>query len=597
MWDAIERKIATKVTPEDKSSYLYYEKEEIEDVIKFRFNLEGASFIIDRSYIKKIEKYSRLKFETALEFVRLPYWKPAHATRSDKLLKDTSGEQDIEPDPYIHLFRYMWNQGTTKIFSLEVTDDGPEPHTNASIREALQGKALESPSPLKFEIETWMWKKYDICTETVASAAPTARHVWLWSSGNTAVLRGWACGSGLSGMKELENLTVVINPKNVKDHEDCENYLEDFKKDIIERCPRLSLKDINVQIYPLYPTSLEVSGEGATKVGSNNLPQNADKKSKKPTDWLHELSLFKEFIVNLARKSDLAVKVAVIDDGCRLADFKGAEPTGNSFCADDRAYFAGQCEHGTSMARCIREVCPTASLYIARLDVTGKEEAQPFTVKSCCKALRWAIAVGVDVICMSWTFATKELGEDAYEAEFRQLITEADKQNIILFASLPDKGPTSLVSDFAPVSFKEVIKIGSATVYGEVIPDNRFAGADFLLPGEDSQEGKETVKGSSYATAYASGLAAVVLLTIRLYKIHHGSSDPDEIKKIEDTARTRKGMEEIFKRLSPGDLKKEKNVYVRPYLIFGQKAENFDISDEGKQKTLKRIVNDFFHGK
>ncbi|KAL7948565.1 peptidase S8/S53 domain-containing protein [Trichoderma barbatum] len=168
------------------------------------------------------------------------------------------------------------------------------------------------------------------------------------------------------------------------------------------------------------------------------------------------------------------------------------------------------------MARCIREVCPAASLHIARLDVSRKAENQASTLESCCKALKWAIAVGVDVVCMSWTFLIKEPGDDSYEDEFRRLVTEAHKKNIILFGSLPDRGPTVQRSDLAPIGLDEVIRIGSATVHGEGVPENRFGEAEFLFPGEENTEGGEVVKGSSYATAYACGLAAAVLLTIRV---------------------------------------------------------------------------------
>lgn len=35
------------------------------------------------------------------------------------------------------------------------------------------------------------------------------------------------------------------------------------------------------------------------------------------------------------------------------------------------------------MARCIRDVCPMAELYIARLDDSGQDENQKFTIASC----------------------------------------------------------------------------------------------------------------------------------------------------------------------------------------------------------------------
>ncbi|UKZ82548.1 hypothetical protein TrVFT333_010337 [Trichoderma virens FT-333] len=676
IWDSQTNTSPSQINSEAKMNYLY---SKVEHEKQLCFNLEGESEIIDQSYIKTIKNYSRLKLETALEFVRLPYWKPHQPDKTEESHKEDADEENA--DPYVNLFRYIWDQGTTKIFLLEVDDDGPEPHSNASIREALQGEesksssqggdshpsslhdggskssspegekseisathdgesksfpeeegskslspereGLKLPSQPKFEIETWKWKKFDICTETVATAAPTARHVWLWSSGNTAVLRGWACGSGLERMKELESLTIVINPKvgkigtpgvmlkivtdklqNTRDTDDCNKYLKTFKLDISKKCHRLSMDSIKIQVNPPYQTTQKRSDEGATELGNHNALHNMYKKAERSSDWIQELSCFKQFIGNLVRKSNLEVKVAVIDDGCRLTGVKGTKPIGRSFCADDREYFAGRCEHGTSMARCIREVCPTSNLYIARLDVSRKAENQAFTLESCCKALKWAIAVGVDVICMSWTFPIKELDEGSYEAEFSRLVEEAARKNIILFGSLPDKGPTIQMSDLAPIGLKKVIRIGSATVHGEGMPENLFAEADFLLPGEESTVRGGVIKGSSYATAYASGLAAAVLLTIKLLKKYSGDETHDEIDRAYNIACTKEGMKGIFKRLSADDSTNQTmNAYVRPYLVLGQKASDFNDSDTGKQQTLKKITQKFllrdipgFHG-
>lgn len=46
-------------------------------------------------------------------------------------------------------------------------------------------------------------------------------------------------------------------------------------------------------------------------------------------------------------------------------------------------------------------------------------------------------------------------------------------------------------------------------------PDNKHGGLEFLLPGQlKLNEGKS---GSSYATAFASGLAAIFLLAIKVW--------------------------------------------------------------------------------
>lgn len=153
---------------------------------------------------------SGLMFETALELVRLPYWRPQQIQgfqKPNQPAGDSMGEKLIDSDPYIDLFHWIRSSGTTKVFTLDVDDDGSKPHTNYAIRKALTGERTdegtrEKPFPT-LEIKVWKWKKFDICTDTIALAAPKAQHVYLWSTGNLAVLKGWACGPGLSKLEEV----------------------------------------------------------------------------------------------------------------------------------------------------------------------------------------------------------------------------------------------------------------------------------------------------------------------------------------------------------------------------------------------------------
>jgi hypothetical protein len=132
-------------------------------------------------------------------------------------------------DPYKPLFEWLWKCEVRKIFTLEVDDNGPEPHTNAAIRQALRGSEPETNPSRDFGIEVWKWKKFDICSETVIAAAPSAKHVHLYSRGNTAVLRGWASGSDWSRMQQVvDNLKMASN----------------FRLTIVQ------LKSLTVEIFP-----------------------------------------------------------------------------------------------------------------------------------------------------------------------------------------------------------------------------------------------------------------------------------------------------------------------------------------------------------
>jgi len=176
-------------------------------VRKISLNLLGESKRLDDSYIAKAKKLSGMLFETILASVQLPYWNP-QASHSEK---QYMSEEQVEPaesvtpqasNPYIGIFEWLWESNVRKIFSVEVDDTGPEPHSNAAIRQSLCFQRLDGIYQ-DFQIEIFKWKKYDICSETVYEAAPNAKEVYLYSLGNTAVLRGWACSSGLHKMKHV----------------------------------------------------------------------------------------------------------------------------------------------------------------------------------------------------------------------------------------------------------------------------------------------------------------------------------------------------------------------------------------------------------
>lgn len=337
-------------------------------------------------------------------------------------------------------------------------------------------------------------------------------------------------------------------------------------------------------------------------------------------EWIRKLFAFKEFINGvLGPKEKPSVRVALLDDGAKLTGLHGKQK-GASFRPDNEEYFAGPCSHGTEMARCVRDICPMAELYIARLDDSQMVENQKFTTasaykvrltnnhssqttrkaKSLFQALQWAIDMDADIISMSWTFKKKGIDSDEDEKDFVNLIqTAVGSKKVILFGSLPDKGPTADTSQYAPVGLEGVIKIGSATIYGQQSKENLYANPDFLLPGEKLETpAGETVSGSSFSTAYASGLAALVLYCLRAHmelKDPHAMDgdlypEDDRTKRL-NKARTVDGMKTIFKILSQrsADDELKGGFFVRPYITFG---DEFGASEEDKLKAIQDIVTD-----
>lgn len=209
----------------------------------------------------------------------------------------------------------------------------------------------------------------------------------------------------------------------------------------------------------------------------------------------------------------------------------------------------------------------------------------------------------VDIISMSWSFHKKKHGEDPsgdnFVAELNKAV--ADK-NVILFASLPDKGATAMINEYTPVGEKDIIRIGSATMYGEESKENIFVPRDFNLPGVEIETTTgERDKGSSYATAYAAGLAALVLQCLRTHRALEEQLNEEEtalahnydgetLNSRTEEAATMDGMRKIFKVLSnhpANDDIPQKGLFIRPYLVL----KNDFAVDEGKRMKLLREIS------
>lgn len=326
-------------------------------------------------------------------------------------------------------------------------------------------------------------------------------------------------------------------------------------------------------------------------------------------------------MTNLQLADKLPVRVALLDNGCKLQGLNGKKQKGNSFRPDKEAYFVGPCEHGTHMAKCIRDVWPQAQLLIARLDDSQGLEKGPFTIASCyeaslppcrslvdspsasgtpalpiadfCRrllqALKWVLDMGVDIVSMSWSFKKRDCEKDYYKVQFIELVKKATSNGVIFFGSLPDVF-SALVENYVPIGLPGVISIGSATVFGLSSLENSQTTPDFLLPGEELElEPGRKSQGSSYATAYAAGLAAVMLHCVqaRLEFVVKGK-DPLPVKAL-TYAKSVDGMRVIFRRLSQQFAKGEfkRGAFVQPFINFDNAFKN-----SKREGVLETIVND-----
>jgi hypothetical protein len=142
--------------------------------------------------------WSFLKFETILQYVALP----------KLLVKDTSGtvkrpqlnvsgrrlqEKERGPTHFKKIFDWLKDKKVKQILEIIVEDDQENPHWDEVIAEAVKG----------FGVEVWNWKKFDLCSETIREAAPNVRELYLYSTGNNAVLRGWSDCGGLTTLTKV----------------------------------------------------------------------------------------------------------------------------------------------------------------------------------------------------------------------------------------------------------------------------------------------------------------------------------------------------------------------------------------------------------
>jgi hypothetical protein len=181
--------------------------------------------------------------------------------------------------------------------------------------------------------------------------------------------------------------------------------VSELKAKLITQCPHLTNKDedIVVKYADNGDTSAETQGSqnrGGIKDQEKHEANTAyvligyrkdalpltQKNRPKFDEWVKKLEPFKEFLSNIPLDDKVVVKVAILDGGVKLTDIDGLRvEESTSWRPDKEAYWAGPSHHGTRMAKCIRQICPMAKFYIARLDDSCLIERQRFTTLSACQ--------------------------------------------------------------------------------------------------------------------------------------------------------------------------------------------------------------------
>ncbi|KAH8802523.1 putative subtilisin [Xylogone sp. PMI_703] len=485
------------------------------------FDLAGfPTTIIKEEYLNQLETH--LKFESILKYVALPVLsvesQPVKGHRSKSKPQGVTqpeihrnGRSDL-----VAVFDWLWRRGVREIIKVMVVDGDP-PHANGAIVEALYG----------FKVEEWDWKRVDLSSDVISESSLAIREVSLYSSGNDAVLMGWASAEGLGNRKKFPHLEKVnlFVQEGLEDNGRWNWNNRRCQEGIIKQAGKgPNGKDIDVKIIA-DNNPIKFSSELSTTEKIEEVPA-----------WIKSVEDFSTFLSNssmvLGNDNHVPpVKIAIIDDGidATMYDFQAKIAGGATFCpyphsADlVNSYFVPRGKHGTLMAQLICRICPGTQLYIARLEelptLTGN--GRRVTARSAAKAVDWAVSCGVDIISMSWTIQTA-VQENEDMKKFEAAINRAYTAKVLMFCSASDQGANSKEPCY-PGHWQQCIRIGGATFTGEKltwVDDN----VDFWFPGRNvpfhSKDGRSVVyeSGSSIATAAASGLAGVLIYSARLLK-------------------------------------------------------------------------------
>ncbi|KAF1957934.1 hypothetical protein CC80DRAFT_534433 [Byssothecium circinans] len=325
------------------------------------FDLAGVPHpSITQSYLDRLANH--VQFESILKYVALPKLsiepeKPSmqRKNNSTNMKRASRGLNDM-----VRIFNWLRTKHVRKIVKVIVIDDDQPAHSAAAIKEALQG----------FDVEVWDWKKLDICSSVICDSSKCIREISLYSTGNNAVLMGWASAEGFTNTKHfpmLERLKLYIR-EGLEDEGTRSQYTNAFKE-------RLNVhRQIEVGIFP---DNNDVSY--ASEFQSPESGIQAD------DPWMKAMLEFAVFLRSIPEARRSPIKVAIIDDGLDASQDSFDTRLiagGKSFCPHPNstdlmnAYFVPSGKHGTRMATLISLICPHVRLFIARLDLSTINSTQ-----------------------------------------------------------------------------------------------------------------------------------------------------------------------------------------------------------------------------
>ncbi|GAW26496.1 putative peptidase S8 subtilisin kexin [Rosellinia necatrix] len=501
----------------DVATALYHQVQERETY----FNLSGRSDLtITTAYLGKLARH--LKFENVLSYVALP-----KLAVLDSESTDVSSPTNLGPKgrrDMGKIFQWLRDKQVETIHAVTVIDSTEPSHSDAAIEEALTG----------FNIEVWDWKKLDRNCDVIANCTKgVVRDISLYSSGNYAVLMGWASNDGLRCLENFPQLKHVhlYYQEGLEDETRLEQYIDAF----VMKLRRHQNKDGEY---------IEVT---ATKDDKKNsymdgfrVRHGARSTSQWGNRWMDSMTQFLQVIFNIPMKEAGYVKIAVVDNGvdASLDALDGKIAAGASFCPIPNTSYhnpyymtSETISHGSMVAGLICRMCPKAKLYVARIDELPSAQGKLLlTAESAAKAIDWAVKKKVDVICMSWTIEPNDGQNDAGIEQLRAAISKAESNGITMLCSASDQGSDAKAS--LPTSTQKCIRVGAGTENGDKCSWVHGDDYDYCFPGENVplKTGRDGLvkmySGSSVATAIAAGSVGLLLYLDKLIAMEVGGGEP-----------------------------------------------------------------------
>ncbi|KAK3324380.1 peptidase S8/S53 domain-containing protein [Cercophora scortea] len=347
----------------------------------------------------------QLQFKDALQYVAIPKIR----------IEDPTSEKSNRGSSRRPVRDQSYKKG------IVVDDSFTPPHTDEAIEEALRG----------MDVEVWDWKKTDLSTKVICTAAPRVRE-------------------SFESVKRTQQ------------------YIKEFSERL-KRLKRLGLKR-EVQIVvdeglafrrrPLVDSPTSARGG----VGIRGVKDEQTSKH----DWIDCMKRFRGLLLNAEENVDFQqasqaieekITVALIDDGVDGMDCDYPLLGGRTFSPRSEAehlnhpYYASATGHGTAMAKLINFMCPRAQLYVLRLEEHPSEGA-----------ISAAVNKGVHIISMSWTIDPP--GDEDVRRELEDAILRAEKANILMFCSAADQGAKQ-TDTYPSRATRRIFTIGAAGSSGE----------------------------------------------------------------------------------------------------------------------------------